>query len=105
MQSNVRCSSSCSNSAGLDQVNNNSEPSVDGNSVSAIHQNDIVAVKQSTLSGRDKMTIVCDGDLKLCYIKPTVSNLDNYNHARIVDFIGLAWEDIKYGAAEFYNGQ
>ncbi|KAG4080259.1 hypothetical protein HA402_010751 [Bradysia odoriphaga] len=102
MQSNVRRSSSCSNSAGLDQVNNNTEPSVDSSSVSPINKSDVVAV---TLSSRDKMTIVCEGDLKLLYIKPTVSNLDNYNHARIVDFIGLAWEDIKYGSAEFYNGQ
>lgn len=99
MQSNVRCSSSCSNSAGLDQVNNNinsnnsntTEPSVDScNSVSPINKNEIIVVKQQQLqSGRDKMTIVCDGDLKLCYIEPTVSNLDNYNHAKIVDFIGL----------------
>lgn len=92
MQSNnVRCSSSCSNSAGLDQVNNNSEPSVDSDSVSPISKNEVVvvAVKQPALTGRDKMTIVCEGDLKLCYIEPNVSNLDNYNHARIVDFIGL----------------
>lgn len=91
MQSNVRCSSSCSNSAGLDQVNNNLELSLDDNSVNSSNKtNEMIVVKQPVVqSGRDKMTIVCEGDLKLCYIEPTVTNLDNYNHANIVDFIGL----------------
>lgn len=91
MQSNVLCSSSsCSNSAGLDQVNNNkSEVSPDSNSVNSNITNDAIVVKQPIQSGRDKMTVVCEGDMKLRYIEPTVSNLDNYNHAKIVDFIGL----------------
>lgn len=89
MQSNVRCSSSCSNSPGLDQVNNNLELSLDNNSVSSNKTNEVIVVKQPAQAGRDKMTIVCEGELKLCYIEPTVSNLDNYNHANIVDFIGL----------------
>lgn len=88
-QSNLRCSSSCSNSAGLDQVNNNLEIGVDSNSVNSNHVQEVIVVKQPVQSGRDKMTIVCEGDLKLCYIEPTISNLDNYNHAKIVDFIGL----------------
>lgn len=85
IQSNVRCSSSCSNSAGLDQVNNNnSELSLDNNSVNS---NDVIIVKPSVQSGQDKISIVCEG-VKLHFM-PTVSNLDNYNHAKIVDFIGM----------------
>lgn len=104
IQSNIRCSSSCSNSAGLDQVNNNLELNLDNNSVSSNNANEVIVVKQAIQSGRDKMTIVCEGDLKLCYIEPTVSNLDNYNHAKIVDFIGLGeWIFVFIFISSFYD--
>ncbi|KAJ6635666.1 hypothetical protein Bhyg_14252 [Pseudolycoriella hygida] len=88
MQSNVKCSNSCSDSIGLDQVNNNVEVvDADKSSASANNASDVIVVKEPT--GREKVTVVCGGNLKLRYVEPLVLEVELFHHARLVDFIGL----------------